>query len=34
MKSQLAKYQLDNMTLLDIMMNTLSAEKLIFGNFE
>jgi hypothetical protein len=35
MKSQLAKYQLDNMTLLDIMMNTLSAaEKLIFRNFE
>jgi len=31
MKTQLYQYQLDNMTLLDVMMNTLSAaEKLVF----
>jgi len=31
---QLSEQQLDNMTLLDVMMNTLSsAEKLVFGNF-
>lgn len=36
MKSlQLSKQQLDNMTLLDVMMNTMSAaEKLVFGKFE
>ena len=35
MKSQLAQYQLDNMTILDIMMNTLSAaEKLVFRDKE
>ena len=32
---QLSKQQLDNMTLLDVMMNTMSAaEKLVFGKFE
>lgn len=32
---QLSTQQLDNMTLLDVMMNTLSAaEKLVFGKFE
>lgn len=32
---QLSSQQLDNMTLLDVMMNTLSAaEKLVFGKYE
>lgn len=32
---QLSKQQLDNITLLDIMMNTMSAaEKLVFGKYE
>jgi hypothetical protein len=35
MQVQLAQYQLDNITILDIMMNTLSAaEKLVFRNKE
>ena len=35
MQLQLAQYQLDNITILDIMMNTLSsAEKLVFRNKE
>ena len=35
MNTQLAPYQLDNMTVLDIMMNTLSAaEKLVFKDKE
>jgi hypothetical protein len=35
MNTQLAQYQLDNMTVLDIMMNTLSAaEKLVFKDKE
>ena len=35
MNSQLTQYQLDNMTVLDIMMNTLSAaEKLVFKDNE
>lgn len=34
-KVQLAEYQLDNYTILDIMMNTLSAaEKIVFGPYE
>lgn len=32
MKAQLTQYQLDNLTVLDVLMNTLSAaEKLVFG---
>ena len=34
-KAQLAEYQLDNYTILDILMNTLSAaEKVVFGPYD